>query len=57
MPSRIGTVKVRRKVVDGTPSRMQVPATTPPRYAVASGVRCVPVTAMALTVPARLVRS
>jgi hypothetical protein len=36
-------VKVRKKVVDGTHSRMQVPATTPPRYAVAPGVRCVPV--------------
>jgi hypothetical protein len=35
-------VTVRRKVVDGTHSRMQVPATTPPRYAVAPGVRCVP---------------
>lgn len=35
-------VKVRKKVVDGTHSRMQVPATTPPRYAVAPGVRCVP---------------
>jgi hypothetical protein len=40
-------VKVRRKVVDGTHSRMQVPATTPPRYAVAPGVRCVPVNALA----------
>jgi hypothetical protein len=35
-------VKVRRKVVDGTHSGMQVPSTTPPRYAVAPGVRCVP---------------
>lgn len=35
-------VKVRRRVVDGTHSRMQVPATTPPRYSVAPGVRCVP---------------
>jgi hypothetical protein len=25
-------VKVRKKVVDGTHSRMHVPATTPPRY-------------------------
>lgn len=40
-------VKVRRKVVDGTHSRMQVPATTPPRYAVAPGVRCVPVNELA----------
>ncbi len=40
-------VKVRRKVVDGTHSRMQVPATTPPRYAVAPGVRCVPLNELA----------
>jgi hypothetical protein len=36
-------VTVRRKVVDCTHSRMQVPATTPPRYPVAPSVRCVPV--------------
>lgn len=35
-------VTVRRKVVDATHSHMQVPATTPPRYTVAPGVRCVP---------------
>ena len=35
-------MRVRRKIVDGTHSRMQVPATTPPRYAIAPGVRCVP---------------
>ncbi len=40
-------VTVRRKVVDGTHSRMQVPATTPPRYALAPGVRCVPVNELA----------
>lgn len=40
-------VKVRKKVVDGTHSRMQVPATTPPRYAVAPGVRCVPLNELA----------
>jgi hypothetical protein len=40
-------VKVRRKVVDGTHSRMQVPSTTPPRYAIATGVRCVPLNALA----------
>jgi hypothetical protein len=40
-------VKVRRRVVDGTYSRMQIPATTPPRYAVAPGVRCVPVNELA----------
>jgi hypothetical protein len=45
-------VKVRKKVVDGTHSRMQVPATTPPRYALAPGVRCVPVNELArLTEP------
>jgi hypothetical protein len=36
-------IHVRKKVVDGTHSRMQVPSTTPPRYALAPGVRCVPV--------------
>jgi hypothetical protein len=40
-------VKVRKKVVDCTHSRMQVPATTPPRYAVAPGVRCVPLNELA----------
>lgn len=40
-------VSVRRKVVDCTHSRMQVPATTPPRYGVAPGVRCVPVNELA----------
>ena len=40
-------VKVRKKVVDGTHSRMQVPATTPPRYAVAPASRCVPVNELA----------
>lgn len=40
-------VTVRRKVVDCTHSRMQVPATTPPRYALAPGVRCVPVNELA----------
>jgi hypothetical protein len=32
-----------RKVVDATHSRMQIPATHPPRYEVADGVTCVPV--------------
>jgi len=36
------TVLVRKKVVDATYSDMRIPATTPPPYAVASGVRCVP---------------
>lgn len=40
-------VKVRKKIVDGTHSRMQVPATTPPRYSVESGVHCVPVNELA----------
>jgi hypothetical protein len=40
-------VKVRKKVVDCTHSRMQVPATTPPRYSVAPGVRCVPLNELA----------
>ncbi|MDP3519126.1 MAG: hypothetical protein Q8S02_00730 [Hydrogenophaga sp.] len=40
-------VTARRKVVDCTHSRMQVPATTPPRYAVAQGVHCVPVNELA----------
>lgn len=40
-------VTVRRKVVDGTHSRMRVPSTTPPRYAVAPGVRCVPLNDLA----------
>lgn len=35
-------LRVRKKIVDCTYSRMQVPATTPPRYSVAAGVRCVP---------------
>lgn len=40
-------IKVRKKVVDCTHSRMQVPATTPPRYSVAPGVRCVPLNELA----------
>lgn len=40
-------VKVRKKVVDCTHSGMQVPSTTPPRYAVAPGVRCVPLNELA----------
>jgi hypothetical protein len=32
-----------RRFVDATHSRMQVPATTPPAYAIAEGVTCVPV--------------
>ena len=37
------TVTVRRKVVDATHARTEVPSTRPPRYTVAPGVRCVPV--------------
>jgi hypothetical protein len=40
-------VAVRKKVVDGTHSGMQVPSTTPPRYAVAPEVRCVPLNDLA----------
>jgi hypothetical protein len=40
-------VKVRRKIVDCTHSRMQVPSTAAPRYAVAPDVRCVPVNELA----------
>jgi len=36
------TVTVRRKVVDATHARTEVPSTRPPQYAVAPGVRCVP---------------
>ena len=35
-------ITVRRKVVDATHARTTVPSTHPPRYAVAEGVRCVP---------------
>jgi hypothetical protein len=37
------TVTVRRKVVDASHARTEVPATRPPPYTVAPGVRCVPV--------------
>jgi hypothetical protein len=35
-------VRVRRKVVDATQARTEVPSTHPPKYAVAPGVACVP---------------
>ncbi|MEJ8845504.1 hypothetical protein [Variovorax rhizosphaerae] len=35
-------VKVRRKIVDATHARTEVPSTRPPPYPVAAGVRCVP---------------
>jgi hypothetical protein len=41
------TVRVRRKVVDGTHARTEVPATHPPRYAVAPGVACIPINELA----------
>jgi hypothetical protein len=36
-------LKVRRKVVNATHAQTAVPSTHPPKYAVAPGVRCVPV--------------
>ena len=39
-------IHVRRKVVDATHARTEVPATHPPKYAVAEGVRCVPLNAL-----------
>ena len=35
-------ITVRRKVVDATHAHTAVPSTHPPKYAVAPGVRCVP---------------
>lgn len=43
----VQTVQVRRKVVDGTHARTEVPATHAPRYNVASGVDCIPINALA----------
>jgi hypothetical protein len=39
-------VAVRRKVVDATHARTEVPATHAPRYALAPGTRCVPLNAL-----------
>ena len=39
----VQTVRVRRKVVDGTHARTEVPATHAPRYRVAPGVDCLPI--------------
>jgi hypothetical protein len=36
-------VEVRRKVVNATHAQTAVPATHPPKYAIAPGVRCVPI--------------
>ena len=44
---QVHTVNVRRKVVDATHARTEVPATHPPRYAVAPGVACVPINGLA----------
>jgi hypothetical protein len=44
---QVHTVNVRRKVVDATHARTEVPATHPPRYTVASGVACVPINGLA----------
>ena len=40
-------VTVRRKVVDATHARTEVPATHPPRYGLASGVQCIALNALA----------
>lgn len=40
-------VTVRRKVVDGTHARTEVPATHAPRYTVAPGVDCIPINDLA----------
>jgi hypothetical protein len=44
---QVQTVRVRRKVVDGTHARTEVPATHAPRYAVAPGVACIPINDLA----------
>jgi len=46
---QVQEVTVRRKVVDATHARTEVPATHPPRYAVSADVNCVPVNALAAT--------
>ncbi len=43
----VQTVLVRRKVVDGTHARTEVPATHAPRYTVAPGVDCIPINELA----------
>ena len=43
----VQTVQVRRKVVDGTHARTEVPATHAPRYTVAPGVDCIPINELA----------
>jgi len=44
---QVHTVRVRRKLVDGTHARTQVPATHAPRYTVAPGLACVPINELA----------
>jgi hypothetical protein len=43
----VQTVRVRRRVVDGTHARTEVPATHAPRYTVAPGVDCIPINELA----------
>jgi hypothetical protein len=43
---QVHRVAVRRKLVDATHARTEVPATRPPRYTVASGVSCIPLNAL-----------
>jgi hypothetical protein len=45
--AEVQTVEVRRKVVDATHARTEVPATHAPRYAVAPGVACIPINGLA----------
>ncbi len=43
----VQTVQVRRKVVDGTHARTEVPSTHKPRYTAAPGVACIPINDLA----------
>jgi len=43
----VQTVQVRRKVVNATHARTEVPSTHEPRYAVAPGVSCIPINGLA----------
>ncbi len=53
----VQTVQVRRKVVDGTHARTEVPATHAPHYTVAPGVDCIPINALATTNPVAVFRN
>ena len=44
---QVRAVQVRRKVVDGTHARTEVPATRAPKYTVAPGVNCIPINDLA----------